>query len=210
MRPYTPEVNSAGSLPLTRTASWLTRPPRASASQSARSFASSGASPATGGAFTAAISTSTRECAILRTLCRGNAATLPVEEELDDPGDDEGRGFRPLVECLQDHKALRSESSTGRRIRAPFAIPTRKAGFGCSSTAMRRAGRTSSPTPRFQRSFKKPGTRVGSSWRKSPASSTASSRPGPHQGHVGRCRACQFRPPASGSRSSIRGGEGTT
>ena len=42
-----------------------------------------------------------------------------------------------------------------------FRDPTRKGGSGCCSTGTRRAGRTSSPTPRYRPSFNKPDTQVG-------------------------------------------------
>src|SRR5919201_1167445 len=74
-------------------------------------------------------------------------------------------------------QALRSESSTVRRVRIPSAIPMRRAGSGCSSTGMRRAGKASSPIPRSRRSFKQPGTRLGHRLRSSPANSTASTFP---------------------------------
>ena len=70
-------------------------------------------------------------------------------------------------------QASRSESSTAPRVRTSFAIPMRRAGCGCSSTGMRKAGRTSSPTPRSRRSFKKPGTPRGHRLRSRLASWTA-------------------------------------
>jgi len=74
-------------------------------------------------------------------------------------------------------QASRSESSTGPRVRTSFAIPMRRAGSGCSSTGMWRAGRTSSPTPTSRRSSKRPGTQVGHRLPSSPASSTDSPDP---------------------------------
>src|SRR5439155_12195413 len=44
----------------------------------------------------------TTASALLRTLCRSGATTLPTKEELDDSGNDKGRGFRPLPGNLLD------------------------------------------------------------------------------------------------------------
>ena len=54
---------------------------------------------------------------------RRAAAPRPTEEERDDPGNDKGRGFRPLREVSSRPRALRSESSTGRRVRHVFRDP---------------------------------------------------------------------------------------
>ena len=74
--------------------------------------------------------------------------------------------------------SLEKRKQHGSKGSQTFRDPMSRAGCGCSSTGMRRAGRTSSPTPRSRRSFKKPGTQVGHSWRKSLVSSTASAKPG--------------------------------
>jgi hypothetical protein len=97
--------------------------------------------------------------------------------------------FDRFLESSQ-RRALRSESSTGPRVRPSFAIPMRTTGSGCSSTGMGRAGRTSSPTPRSRRSCKKPGTKVGPRRRSSAASTTPSPRP--------RIRPLEGGPPSGG------------
>ena len=118
----------------------------------------------------------------------GDAET--TEEERDDPGNDDGRGLRPLRGDLLDEGRREAEGSTARRARPSFAIPTRTTGSGRSSTGMRRAGRASPPTPRSRRSCRKPGTRVGPRCWSSAAGTTPSTSPWPPEGRPERSAPC--------------------
>ena len=101
----------------------------------------------------------------------------PTEEDADDPGNDDGRGLRPLRERSSRPRAPRSAGSTVPRARPSSATPTRTTASGCSSTGTRRAGRASSPTPRSRRSCRRPGTRAGPRSRSSAAATTPSAFP---------------------------------
>ena len=103
---------------------------------------------------------------------RRPAGPRTQEEETRDPGNDTGRGLRPLPGASSRPRAPRSASSTGRRARPSSAIRTRPTGSGCSSTGTPTAGRASSPTRMSRRSCRRPGTRAAPRPRGSAATTT--------------------------------------
>ena len=99
-----------------------------------------------------------------------------AKEDDDDPGNDAGRGLRPLPGASSRQRAPRSASSTARRARPSSATPTSPTASGCCSTGTPTAGRASSPTPTCRRSCRRPGTRAGRRPRGSRGATTRSPR----------------------------------
>ena len=113
-----------------------------------------------------------------RTLASPSASSrrrrATTEEERDDPGNDEGRGLRPLREDLLDQGRREAQAARIQGLDRLSRSQRGRPGLGDLRLGRGRAGRASPPTPRSRRSCRRPGTREGPRWRSSAAGTTPS------------------------------------